>query len=153
MPKKIRELKILLRRAGWVQVSGGKGSHSKWRSVGEVNAMSVAKNNQPRYSVIIQWSQEDECYVVSLPEWGPYAKTHGDTYEQAARNAQEVLEMLMENENGHPVVLPAPLLFHYPGATVTDLPPDVVGTRRKTKVSHRSHRAMEPNRKVRNAIA
>ena len=32
MPKKIRELKRMLRRAGWVQIpGGGKGSHSKWR--------------------------------------------------------------------------------------------------------------------------
>ena len=30
MPKKVRELKGMLRRAGWNQVPGGKGSHSKW---------------------------------------------------------------------------------------------------------------------------
>jgi len=30
MPKKIRELKAMLRRAGWVLVPGGKGSHTKW---------------------------------------------------------------------------------------------------------------------------
>jgi predicted RNA binding protein YcfA (HicA-like mRNA interferase family) len=31
MPKKIRELKAMLSRAGWVQVpGGGKGSHTKW---------------------------------------------------------------------------------------------------------------------------
>ena len=31
MPKKIRELKQMLRQAGWVQVpGGGKGSHTKW---------------------------------------------------------------------------------------------------------------------------
>jgi predicted RNase H-like HicB family nuclease len=22
------------------------------------------------YTIIIQWSDEDQCYVVSLPEWG-----------------------------------------------------------------------------------
>jgi predicted RNA binding protein YcfA (HicA-like mRNA interferase family) len=32
MPKKIRELKALLRQAGWMEVAGGgKGSHTKWR--------------------------------------------------------------------------------------------------------------------------
>jgi predicted RNA binding protein YcfA (HicA-like mRNA interferase family) len=31
MPKKLRELKAMLRSAGWVQIPGGKGSHSKWR--------------------------------------------------------------------------------------------------------------------------
>lgn len=31
MPKKIRELKALLRKAGWFEIpAGGKGSHSKW---------------------------------------------------------------------------------------------------------------------------
>lgn len=49
-----------------------------------------------RYSVVIQWSEEDHKYIASMPEWGPYAHTHGDTYEEAARNAQEVLELLLE---------------------------------------------------------
>ena len=30
MPKKIRELKAILRQAGWAQIPGGKGSHTKW---------------------------------------------------------------------------------------------------------------------------
>jgi predicted RNA binding protein YcfA (HicA-like mRNA interferase family) len=30
MPKKIRELKTILRQAGWIQIEGGKGSHTKW---------------------------------------------------------------------------------------------------------------------------
>lgn len=32
------------------------------------------------YSIIIQWSDEDRCFVVSLPEWGKFCHTHGDTY-------------------------------------------------------------------------
>ncbi|MGH2504015.1 MAG: type II toxin-antitoxin system HicB family antitoxin, partial [Ktedonobacterales bacterium] len=32
------------------------------------------------YSIVIQWSNEDEVYVVSLPEWGDLVHTHGDTY-------------------------------------------------------------------------
>lgn len=55
-----------------------------------------------RYSIIIQWSNEDECYIVSLPEFGKYARTHGDTYEEAVKNAQEVLELLMEDNNNLP---------------------------------------------------
>ena len=31
MPKKIRDLKAMLRQAGWQLVPGGKGSHSKWQ--------------------------------------------------------------------------------------------------------------------------
>jgi predicted RNase H-like HicB family nuclease len=77
--------------------------------------------NKPKYTVIIQWSDEDEVYVVSLPEWGDFCKTHGATYEEAARNAQEVLELLMEND-GSNRPSPSPKLFHYPGADVVDVP-------------------------------
>lgn len=30
-----------------------------------------------QYSIVIQWSNEDKKYIVSLPEFGPYAHTHG----------------------------------------------------------------------------
>jgi antitoxin HicB len=73
----------------------------------------------PRYTVIIQWSEEDQVYVVSLPEWGTGAKTHGVTYEEAARNAQEALELLMQDSEP-----PQPHLFHYPGAKAVDLEND-----------------------------
>ncbi len=57
-----------------------------------------------KYTIIIQWSDEDKCYVVSLPEFTNVYQpcTHGDTYEEALKNAQEVLEMLIESslENG-----------------------------------------------------
>lgn len=63
------------------------------------------------YSILIQWSDEDQKYVVSLPEFGPYAHTHGDTYEEALQNAQEVLELLVEtySEQGKPLPQPATL--------------------------------------------
>ena len=82
--------------------------------------------DQPRYTMIIQWSAEDDCYVVSLPEWGPYCKTHGDTYEEAAKNAREVIELLMTPEPGRPSVLPPAKTFRYPGADVVDLPESAV---------------------------
>ena len=45
--------------------------------------------------------------MVSLPEFGKYARTHGDTYEEAVKNAQEVLELLIEDNNE----LPQPNLY------------------------------------------
>ncbi len=65
-----------------------------------------------RYSMLIQWSDEDEVYIVSLPEWGDLIHTHGDTYEEAARMGNEVLEMLVDiarEEEGRP--LPEPRVF------------------------------------------
>ena len=50
------------------------------------------------YSIIIQWSEEDKCFVVLLPEFKDVYQpvTHGNTYEEAAKKAQEILETLIE---------------------------------------------------------
>jgi predicted RNase H-like HicB family nuclease len=66
-----------------------------------------------KYTIIIQWSEEDQCYVVFLPEFTDVMQpcTHGDTYEEALKNAQEVIEMLIETslENGEPLPEPQTL--------------------------------------------
>jgi predicted RNase H-like HicB family nuclease len=49
------------------------------------------------YSMDIRWSDLDQVYIVHLAEFGEYAKTHGATYEEAARMGQEVLEGLVES--------------------------------------------------------
>ena len=63
-----------------------------------------------KYTIIIQWSKEDECYVVSLPDFTDVMQpcTHGYTYEEALKNAQEVLEMLISSylEDGQPIPEP-----------------------------------------------
>jgi predicted RNase H-like HicB family nuclease len=48
-----------------------------------------------QYSIFIQWSEEDQCYIASLPEFGPYVHTHGATYDEALQQAKEVLALLM----------------------------------------------------------
>lgn len=66
-----------------------------------------------KYTITIQWSEEDQCYVVFLPEFEDVMQpcTHGDTYEEAVKNAQEVLELLIESaiEEGEP--LPEPKIY------------------------------------------
>jgi antitoxin HicB len=64
-----------------------------------------------RYTIIIQWSEQDQCYVVTLPEWGEFCHTHGETYEEAFQNAQEVLELLVESAQKNGESLPEPNLF------------------------------------------
>lgn len=62
-----------------------------------------------QYSMVIQWSEEDNLYLVHLPEFpSQQFVTHGETYEEAARRGQEVIEMLIEDyqESGKP--LPEP---------------------------------------------
>jgi predicted RNase H-like HicB family nuclease len=63
------------------------------------------------YSIVIQWSDEDQLYVVSLPEFGPYAHTHGKTYEEALEMAKECLDTLVEGYEGEGQPLPEPQLF------------------------------------------
>jgi predicted RNase H-like HicB family nuclease len=62
------------------------------------------------YSMLIQWSDEDQVYVVTLPEFGG-CRTHGATYEKAAKKGHEVLALLMESakEEGQPLPPPATL--------------------------------------------
>ena len=62
-----------------------------------------------KYTIVIQWSDEDECYVVSLPDWGEFCHTHGDTYQEALTNAQEVLELLIETSLEDGETLPKPI--------------------------------------------
>jgi antitoxin HicB len=64
-----------------------------------------------KYTVIIQWSEEDQCFVVILPEFQEAVMqpvTHGDTYEEALKNAQEVLELLVESAFHEGTPLPEP---------------------------------------------
>jgi len=53
---------------------------------------------KPKYSMLIRWSEEDRVYIVDLPEFG-CTGGHGDTYEEAARSGQEVLDTLTAPEN------------------------------------------------------
>ncbi len=61
-----------------------------------------------KYSIVIQWSQEDQIYIAFLPEWGKYARTHGDSYEEALENAKEVLEDLVYSYQKTDILMPKP---------------------------------------------
>jgi len=62
---------------------------------------------KPHYSILIQWSDADRCYIASLPEFGAFAKTHGASYAEALQNAQAVLGLLVEETKP----LPAPAVY------------------------------------------
>jgi len=51
--------------------------------------------NPEHYSLLIQWDDDDKIYVVSVPELQG-ARTHGKTYEEAIKNAHEVIELWLE---------------------------------------------------------
>jgi predicted RNase H-like HicB family nuclease len=64
------------------------------------------------YSMVIQWSDEDQCYLVHLPDF-PFQQfhTHGETYEEAAKHGQEVIESLIEWYQVEGKNLPTPKIF------------------------------------------
>jgi antitoxin HicB len=66
------------------------------------------------YSMLIEWSDEDQAYLVTLPEWAESVMqpvTHGATYEEAAKNGREVLELLAGSAKAEGEPLPPPRAF------------------------------------------
>jgi predicted RNase H-like HicB family nuclease len=64
-----------------------------------------------RYSMLIQWSEEDAAFLVTLPEWEGRVLnpvTHGDTYEEAVANGRLVLQdlVMISQERGQPLPVP-----------------------------------------------
>jgi antitoxin HicB len=64
----------------------------------------------PHYSMVIRWSDEDQAFVVMLPEFPDVSQpcTHGATYEEAARSGREVLELVIEDYQARGKTLPDP---------------------------------------------
>ncbi len=59
------------------------------------------------YSMHIQWSEEDNAYIVTVPEL-PGCKTHGETYEEAVQQGQDAIAswIMVAKELGRPVPPP-----------------------------------------------
>ena len=60
-----------------------------------------------RYSMLIRWSELDSVYIVTVPEL-PGCMAHGDTYEAAASNANEAIQLWIDTakEFGDPIPEP-----------------------------------------------
>jgi antitoxin HicB len=66
------------------------------------------------YSILIQWSAEDNLYLVTLPEFAEIAMqpaTYGHTYEEAIQNAQEAIEGYLAYCQDAEIPVPAPNLL------------------------------------------
>jgi len=70
-------------------------------------------------SMLIQWSDTDAAYVVTLSERADRVFrnpiTHGDIYEDAVRNGQKALELLVAWATEQGYTLPTPRLFAHGG--------------------------------------
>ncbi|BDA66246.1 protein of unknown function UPF0150 [Calothrix sp. PCC 7716] len=52
-----------------------------------------------KYSIFLQWSNEDELFLVTIPEFNERVVmpcTHGKTREEAIFHGEEVIEMYLE---------------------------------------------------------
>ena len=63
------------------------------------------------YSMVIEWSDEDNLYIVSLPEWGELIHTHGATYEEALQSGKSLIEELVASRQQRSLALPAPRIY------------------------------------------
>ncbi|KAB8318547.1 type II toxin-antitoxin system HicB family antitoxin [Tolypothrix campylonemoides VB511288] len=62
-----------------------------------------------KYQMIIQWSEEDNCFLVGFPDFpGQHWRTHGETYEEAVANGIEALESLVMAYQATGEALPEP---------------------------------------------
>lgn len=59
------------------------------------------------YSMNIQWSVEDEAYIVTVPEL-PGCITHGATYEEAVRQGQDAIATWIDGSQEWGLPIPEP---------------------------------------------
>ena len=74
----------------------------------------MSTSNASHYSMLIEWSDEDQVYVVSFPEWeqaGLIGHTHGDTYVEAVQKGEEMLRFLVESAQAEGDRVPEPRRF------------------------------------------
>ncbi|MCU0547240.1 MAG: type II toxin-antitoxin system HicB family antitoxin [Oscillatoriaceae cyanobacterium Prado104] len=63
------------------------------------------------YSTIVQWSDEDGLFLVTIPEFADRAVmpcTHGKTRSEAINNGEEVIEMYLEAWQAEGESIPEP---------------------------------------------
>lgn len=59
------------------------------------------------YSMIIQWSELDQVYIVTVPEL-PGCRTHGKTYEEAVRQGEDAIETWIDGSRALGLPIPEP---------------------------------------------
>ena len=66
-----------------------------------------------RYEMIIYWSEDDNAFLVEIPELSG-CMADGETYQQAVANAEIVIQEWIEtaNELGHAIPVPKGRLMY-----------------------------------------
>ena len=64
----------------------------------------------PHYALVIEWDPQDAIYVVSVPEL-PGCMTHGHTYEEAIRQAEDAIATWVDGALEDGEELPTPRAY------------------------------------------
>ena len=70
---------------------------------------------QNRYELVIYWSKDDQCFVVEVPEL-PGCVADGESYQDAVKNAELVIEEWIATAREHGRSIPEPagrLMYAY----------------------------------------
>jgi predicted RNase H-like HicB family nuclease len=70
-------------------------------------AAQEMKMNEPRYEVILYWSDQDEAFIAEVPEL-PGCAADGLTYQDALANVQQVIEEWIETATELGRAIPEP---------------------------------------------
>lgn len=65
----------------------------------------------PKYSMIISWSEEDQAYIVAVPEL-PGCMADGKTPTEAVENAEVIIQEWIECALEDGDTIPEPVLFN-----------------------------------------
>ncbi len=66
------------------------------------------KKQEFKYLINVIWSEEDMAYLANVPEL-PGCQTHGDTYEDAVKAAQDAIGLYLESLAHHHEEIPVPM--------------------------------------------
>jgi predicted RNase H-like HicB family nuclease len=69
--------------------------------------------SEPRYEMIIYWSEEDQAFIAEVPEL-PGCAADGRTYKEAVANAEVVIQEWLDTaqELGRPIPQPKGRLLY-----------------------------------------
>ncbi|NET50517.1 MAG: type II toxin-antitoxin system HicB family antitoxin [Merismopedia sp. SIO2A8] len=76
-----------------------------------MNPSTKQSTSATQYSMVIQWSDEDQLFLVTIPEFSDRVLmpcTHGRTREEAIQNAEEVIELYLESWHAEGEPIPSP---------------------------------------------
>lgn len=104
----------------------------EWVDVGQQDVAAAR-----RYALVVEWSSEDDAFVVSVPDI-PDLHTHGATREEAAAMANEAVALWLAGARATGVAIPPPAFSTlHASVGVSETADRIRSIRRRLDVSQR----------------